>query len=217
MPKFELIDLSLVDGVQLLVWEATESMAELKSQLTLLDDAELASKTTEKRKFEYLSVRVALKNLLGAEMTIHYDAEGKPFIVDSSVQISISHSGKWVAVAAHPSQLIGVDIEVPSAKIQKVYTRFLSEIEQKDLSNGEDIRQLQLAWSSKEAMYKIIGKEAVDFAKQLRIFPFEVQGFGTISAEHVPTQKTFELHYSQNSDYTLLYCLDKKPASHELI
>jgi len=109
---------------------------------------------------------------------------------------------------AHSTCSIGVDVECPNDKIQKIYTRFLSNVEQKDLSNGKNINQLLLAWSVKEALYKIIGKEAVDFANQLRIFHFEPKLSGEIMAQHTPTKKLYQLRYIQNSAYTLVYCVD---------
>ena len=108
---------------------------------------------------------------------------------------------------AHPTQLVGIDIEVPTDKIQKIYKRFLSTIEQEELSNGNDISQLHLAWSAKEALYKIIGKEAIDFAKQLRIFPFDVKPAGEISALHIESETHYQLHYIQNPAYALVYCI----------
>jgi phosphopantetheinyl transferase len=88
-----------------------------------------------------------------------------------------------------------------------LYTRFLSLTEQKELSEGKDIHQLLLAWSAKEALYKIIGKEAIDFATQLRIFPFNVQPSGELNAEHIPTKTIYKLQYQQTNEYTLVYCM----------
>jgi len=206
MPETKPENICPIDNAQLLVWEITESIEELKNQLSLVDMAELEKKVSDKRKLEFLGVRVALKQLLGYEVTVKYDAEGKPFLADDSFHISVSHSGKWIAVMAHPNKSVGVDLEVPTDKIQKIYTRFLSETEQRELSGGQNIQQLQIAWSAKEALYKIIGKEAVDFAKQLRIYPFEVKENGEIRAEHIPSKKQYKLHYHQQLAYMLVYC-----------
>jgi phosphopantetheinyl transferase len=208
MPETKPENICPIDNAQLLIWEITESIDELKNQLSLLDMTELKKKVSDKRKLEFLGVRVALKHLLGYEVTVKYDVEGKPFLADDSFHISVSHSGKWIAVTAHPTRAVGIDIEVPTDKIQKLYTRFLSETEQRELSDGQNIQQLQIAWSAKEALYKIIGKEAVDFAKQLRIYPFEVSENGEIRAEHIPSKQQFTLYYHQQSSYTLVYCTE---------
>ena len=199
----------VIGDAKIMVWELTESIESLKEQLILSDSDKTAFNkiASDKRKLEFLSIRVALKSLLGKEIQIKYDSEGKPHLSDQSYHISISHSNKWIAVMAHTSRNVGIDIECPSDKIQKLYQRFLSITEQKELSNGNDIRQLLLAWSGKEALYKIIGREAVDFANQLRIFPFEVKPSGEMKAQHIPSESFYKLFYQLTEQYTLVYCL----------
>jgi len=198
-----------LEEARILVCELTESSDTLKNQLYLIesDQIEFDKIVSEKRRLEFLGIRIALKTLLQKEILIQYDEDGKPHLSDKSYQISISHSNKWIAVMAHPTNKVGIDIECPTDKIQKLYTRFLSLTEQKELSGGKDIRQLLLAWSAKEALYKIIGREAIDFASQLRIFPFEVKPTGEIKAQHVPSMSRYKLYYQQNDTYTLVYCL----------
>jgi len=205
MPKSYSIS---TENIQLLVWDLTESIDELKKRLVLFSEIEFGRIVSEKRKREFLGVRLALKELLGKEVVIEYDINGKPFLPDNCSQISISHSKNWIAVMSHSTCSVGIDIECLNNKIQKIYTRFLSTAEQKDLSNGKNISQLQLAWSVKEALYKIIGKEAIDFSNQLRIFHFEAKPHGEIIAQHIPTKKLYQLHFIQNSAYTLVYCVD---------
>jgi len=195
------------EDARLLLFKIENNIDELFQMLEFINVIEYNKLVSDKRKREYLAVRIALKNLLGEEKNIVYNADGKPELSDKSFQISISHSVNWIAVMTHPHRLVGIDIEVPTDKIKKVYKRFLSEIEQIELSNAENINQLLLAWSAKETLFKIIGNEAVDFANQLHIFPFELHSVGTFMAEHCVTMKQFQLHYTQNEEYTLVYCL----------
>jgi len=207
--SFNASEISLqFDGAKLLVVQLSESVDELyqKWHQKGLDTGEYEKITSEKRKKEYLGVRLAMRSLLEKDLLICYNSEGKPFVEDQSYQISISHSNKWIAVMAHPTNLVGIDIEYPTDKIKKIYTRFLSQTEQDDLSNGNDIAQLQLAWSAKEALYKIIGKQAIDFANQLRIFPFEAKNKGEIQAQHIESNTLYSLFYIQTAEYTLVYC-----------
>lgn len=201
--------LFISEETKLLVWELTESVDDLYGQLNLNEtDKNVFDKIVSvKRKLEFLGIRIALKTLLGKEIQIEYDSEGKPYLSDKSYHISLSHSNKWIAVIAHPSRKAGIDIECPTDKILKIYNRFLSSQEQEELSDGKDIRQLLLAWSAKEALYKIIGKEAIDFANQLRIFPFEVKPSGEMKGLHIPSESEYKLFYQQNEQYTLVYCL----------
>ena len=197
------------EDAKILVVELKDSVAELYQQWLQkgLDTAEYEKITSEKRKKEYLGVRLAMRSLLNKDVLISYTSDGKPFIADESYQISISHSSKWIAVMAHPTRLVGIDIECPTNKIKNIFARFLSKTEQEELSNGNDIAQLQLAWSAKEALYKIIGKQAIDFANQLRIFPFEAKNNGEISAQHIDTKTLYSLFYIQSAEYTLVYCI----------
>ncbi len=202
-------ELITFNDAYLLVWEMTESIDKLKMELQLSDieSIEFNKLVSEKRKLEYLGVRVAFKVLFGKKVVIQYDGDGKPFLTDNSFQLSVSHSKNLIAVIAHSTRPVGIDIECSTDKIQKLYKRFLSKTEQKELSDGKNINQLLLAWSAKETLFKIIGKEAVDFANQLRIFPFDVKSNGEIVAEHYPTKELYQLNYIQNSVYTLVFCL----------
>jgi len=197
-----------IDEAKILIWDLKESIDVLKNELVEFNEAEFIKIASDKRKREFLGVRLALKALIGKNVHIRYDDAGKPFLSDNCFKISISHSKNWIAVMTHPTRSVGIDIECPTCKIQRIYKRFMSPIEQRELSNGENINQLQLAWSVKETLYKIIGNEAVDFSNQLRIFPFKVKSEGEIMAQHIPSKKLYQLHYTQNPDYTLVYCLE---------
>jgi len=204
-------ELIISGEAKVLVWELTESVETLYNQLKLTesDNAAFNNIVSVKRKLEFLGIRVALQVLVGKNSRIEYDSEGKPHLSDNSFHISVSHSNKWIAVMTHPTAMVGIDIECPTNKIQKIYQRFLSITEQKELSEGKDIRQLLLAWSAKEALYKIIGKEAIDFATQLRIYPFVVSASGEMKAQHIPAKTFYRLMYQQSDQYTLVYCLAK--------
>ncbi len=198
-----------IDNAKLLVWEISQSIDELVSGFEdfTLFAADFEKINSDKRKLEFLGTRWLLKILLGKETNVLYTDEGKPYLNNGSYHISLSHSGKWMAVMIHPTKQVGIDIECPTDKIQKVYKRFLSETEQAELSDGRDIKQLQIAWSAKEALYKIIGKEAIDFANQLRLLPFEVKTEGRITAHHLVTNTVYQLTYTQTAAYTLVYCI----------
>ncbi len=202
-------DIVTIDDAKLLVWEITQSIDELVSGFEdfTLFAVDFEKINSDKRKLEFLGTRWLLKILLEKEINVQYTADGKPYLNNESYHISLSHSGKWMAVMIHPTKHVGIDIECPTDKIQKVYKRFLSEREQAELSDGKNIKQLQIAWSAKEALYKIIGKEAIDFANQLRLLPFEVQTEGRITAQHLVTNTVYQLTYTQTAAYTLVYCI----------
>ncbi|HLP04798.1 MAG TPA: 4'-phosphopantetheinyl transferase superfamily protein [Paludibacter sp.] len=158
-----------------------------------------------KRKQEFLAVRKALLELLGRYPGLEYDCNGKPFLSDKSYHISISHSKSHVATIIDPDREVGIDIEGRTDKFLRLYKRFLGETEQ--AAFGESLPKLQIAWSAKEALYKIIGIEAVDFTNQLQVMPFEISGEGTIEARHIPTNRLYRVNYKQTETFTLAYCI----------
>jgi len=200
------------NNANILIWELTESIDDLIVDLKNFEfyKNEFIEIRTDKRRREFLCVRIAMNKLTNYECIISYDEFGKPFLLNKSFEISVTHSGKWIAVICHPTQKVGIDIECPSQKIQKIYKRFLSQIEQKDLSNGQNLQQLYLAWSAKEALFKIIGNEAVDFVKQLRVLPFNVEKKGQLEAVFLPTNSIYILNYLCFTNFNLVYCVDNK-------
>ena len=54
-----------IDGAKLLIFEIAESVEELFQKLNLVNLTEYSNLKSDKRRLEYLGVRIALKNLLG--------------------------------------------------------------------------------------------------------------------------------------------------------
>ncbi len=198
-----------IQDARIIICENTENTEELKSQIKLSEkeENELLSISSEKRKLEFLGVRLAVKLLLNTDTEISYHHNGKPLLADNSYHISISHSKKWIAVIVSKNRLVGIDIETPNDKIARISEKFMGAEELKNFSTKADKRILHIIWSAKEVLYKIIGNQAVDFSKQLQIFPFEPKDDGTLNAKHIPTNTLFQLQYMQSPEYTLVYCL----------
>jgi phosphopantetheinyl transferase len=196
-------------GAAILIWEVTETESELIALLSNFDTykSEYEQLKTEKRKLEFLVARVALNVLAATEINIQYTPEGKPFCASAKLQISISHSGRWIAVMTHPSKVVGIDIELPTDKFRKLYQRFLNKNEQDTLYDANDLRKVQLAWSAKEALYKIIGIQAVNFDKQLEVLDFEINNSGNFIGIHTVSNKKYTLHYAINDSFNLVFCL----------
>ena len=199
----------IANNAGVLIMEVTESLSNLEASLSNFEIYKTAYENlkTEKRKLEFLGLRIAINELLNDVVEIIYDSEGKPALKNNPHHISLSHSGKWLAVMAHPTQKVGIDIECPTDKLEKLYKRFLSETEQKELYQDKDLRKLQIAWSVKEALYKIIGNEAVDFANHLRIFAFDIANNDSIKAEHIPSNTIYHLQYKIDNHFILAYSI----------
>ena len=95
----------------------------------------------------------------------------KPFLEDDAFHFSISHCGNYAAAIVSTQNRVGVDIEIPHPKIEKIQHKFLSEKEKNMLSttDGNTIKMLTMAWSIKEAMFKWYGSGQVDFIEDMNI------------------------------------------------
>ena len=166
--------------------------------------------SAEKRKQEWLAVRVLLKELCGEEKKIAYLPSGKPYLEDGSTFVSFSHTSGYVAVALHPSAEVGVDIEQYGTRVQRVASRFIREDEKVSVESGDEIYALLLHWSAKETMFKLMEDEAVDFIKHLHILPFVPEESGTFHACEYRSgqEQKFLIHYDTHPDYVLTFaCL----------
>lgn len=199
------------DGnARILLWKMEESEEALKSELLNFDfyESEFNRIGSPKRRLEFLTARVALQTIADSEIQIVYNAEGKPSVNNQSFKMSISHTGKWLAVIVHPSVSVGIDVELPSDKFEKVYKRFLSAGEQSRFYLPDDLRKVLIAWSVKESLYKIVGQSAVSFDKDIEIADFCLSDEGEVFATHTLTSAVYRLVYRKFADFYLVYCVD---------
>ncbi len=197
-------------GAEILVFEMSENIEKLEKEIEnfpIYSD-EFNKIKTSKRKIEFLNARFSLNFLCKRAVYVKYDNTGKPFIDDNSFQISISHSSRWMAVAIHPVNSIGIDVELNSERASKIKDKFLTAEEQEQIGKENPALNFLLAWSAKEALYKIIGHDAVDFRKQLRIFPFERTIEGEMKMQHIPANKIFHPKFLLFTDFVVVYCID---------
>lgn len=195
------------------VWKVDETLEQLCSMFHHFSIYENDFKrfSAEKRKKEWLAVRVLLKELCGEEKKISYYPSGKPYLEDGSAYVSFSHTNGYVAVALHPSFEVGVDIEQYGTRVQRLVSRFIREDEKESLAAGDEIYALLLHWSAKETMYKLMDNVAVDFIDHLRIFPFIPQKSGSFDACEYRSGKEcqFRIYYDTHPDYVLTFaCLE---------
>lgn len=195
------------------VWKVDETVEQLRSmfhQFSVYEEG-FARFSAEKRKQEWLAVRVLLKEMLGEEKSIAYLPSGKPYLEDGSMHVSFSHTHGYVAVALHPSAEVGVDIEQYGTRVQRVASRFIREDEKVSIASGDEIVGLLLHWSAKETMFKLMDDQGVDFIDHLHVLPFLQEESGTFKACEYRSDKEMEflIHYDTHSDYVLTFaCLD---------
>ena len=148
---------------------------------------------SEKRKKEWLAVRLLLRDYLGRVPQIKYDSHGRPFLKDFEGYLSISHSHDYAAVCLD-RRPCAVDIDSLQRDYHKLSGRYLSPQEQ--VSFQGDSHKLALSWMAKEAMFKLMGRENVIFAEQLRVFIGQsISNFGYFYGEYLPTNTRVSFTY----------------------
>lgn len=191
------------------VWKMDESIGTLRSMFRDFSryEAGYARFTADKRKQEWLAVRVLLKELLGDEKEIAYLPSGKPYLTDGSFRVSFSHTKGYVAVALHPLAEVGVDIEQYGTKVQRVASKFIRDDERPSLCSGDEVYALLLHWSAKETLFKLMEEEAVDFVEHLRILPFVLRSSGEMEAREYRScrGRCFRIHYVTHPDFVLTF------------
>lgn len=189
------------------VWKVEETCEELLTQLAhneWLSPIYLVK--SESRKREMLATRVLLKALLEEEKQIAYLDSGKPYLVDDSYKISISHTKGYVAIILHPFHTMGLDIEQRTDKIFKVKDRVITGSDNIDPRNEQV--HLLLHWSAKEAMFKYLDAEGVDFRANLHVESFvpDEKGMFFVSESKTEKMQKFEAHYLVTADFVMV-CL----------
>lgn len=119
-------------------------------------------------------------------------ANGAPFLYGDTCRISITHTGRFLAVASLPRTpeatlgefstrtAMGIDAErLDREQVLKVRDRYLSE-EELAMISAESTEANVKAWTAKEAMYKAAMTEGLDFRRDIRII--ELPEFGIPTA-----------------------------------
>ncbi|HYO22678.1 MAG TPA: 4'-phosphopantetheinyl transferase superfamily protein [Flavisolibacter sp.] len=154
----------------------------------------------------------------------------KPYLDDEAYHFSISHCSTYAAAIVSKNKRVGIDIEVPTPKVEKIMHKFLHEEEQKAFSlqllaasqekelytgQGHSEREtpdpkLTLLWSCKEAVFKWWSYGNVDFSEMIRIEPFSLVENGTIDARFIAETGTtpLQLHYRLLEGICLAWVID---------
>ena len=143
---------------------------------------EYAQLGSSKRQHERAATLHLLHRLLGVHAPLHHHANGSPYLAGGGLHISISHAQHAVGIALHPTRKVGIDVESTQRNFARVAARFLSRDEQRYLLTQA---QRCLAWCAKEAVYKAVGEQGVDFAVQILLEPIEEKSEGEVLARFI--------------------------------
>lgn len=195
------------DNIDWLIWELEENEEELREILNCPDLEKQSSLIkTDKRKKEFLCSRILLKKLFGQCIPLKYKDFGAPYIESSEWNISITHSGKYVALARSKYPL-GIDIEQISEKLDRTKHKYCSKNELRNIDNSQKWYHLALHWSAKESVYKLVGNEALIFDTEMLINAFTPQqeGYFKMNLNSPKTQQQLDIYYQKINEYVFTY------------
>ena len=195
-------------GWRIAIWHVTETIDELYS---LFPDDDVVRTEAEKRFrapsriLEWVAVRALLYDMLDRQVPILYRDNGAPYLPDyEHLDISISHTMGYVAVALAEEGEIGIDIEQKGERVMRVKSRFVREDER-----AETLDQMLLHWSAKETAFKMLNRDKVDFLKHFHIEPFDIdeteEGQFLLQETKTNDERLFQIHYKIFPDFVLTY------------
>ena len=212
--------LSVGDGALLLVAPVGD-IEELEREATEQELLSLEGITSPHRRAERLSWRRALRKGVGegpseeasegvsGAVVIEYDQQGAPVIKNSQYKhISVSHCRDRVAVLLSAREC-GVDIECRDRRFSAIAERYLTEEEHLVASKANFDRQtfLALAWSAKEALYKMLRREGVDLCRDLRIVAISPKQQSIVAEAY---GELVELRYILDCGHQIVYAIKKE-------
>ncbi|HEY3390898.1 MAG TPA: 4'-phosphopantetheinyl transferase superfamily protein [Prolixibacteraceae bacterium] len=162
-----------IENGEIGLWKISEDTEELLSLANLSDSDTLTYSgiSALHRKKEWLATRALLNELTGKQHLIKYHNDGRPYISDSPIHLSISHSTGYIAILLHDFSSPGIDIELITRKVGKVGSRFLSPDELVTCNEKPELSNFRmlLHWCAKEAIYKMVPLSNIEFAVDIRI------------------------------------------------
>lgn len=124
---------------------------------------------SDNRRNEIITTNLMVKELFGHECRLCHHHSGAPYLTEDGKdmpKISISHSRSMVAIAYSKNE-VGIDIEQIEERVMRVRERVQDAEELQ--STGDSIVMNTILWTAKEALFKLIPEEGVDFAKDLHV------------------------------------------------
>ena len=192
------------------VWHITESEAELREKSSIPSDEleEISFIKSESLRKQKLAVRALLDAMFEEKVYLSHHDNGKPYIENNAVNISITHTDRYVAVILDDRDDVGIDCESLDRDFSAVEKKALSEDEIDDLDDDRRNEQLAIYWCAKEAVYKKISQYGVDFAEQIEIDSFRPRGEGELEATFIHKdgyEEDFDLRYMTFDRHVLVW------------
>lgn len=202
----------LENKAEIAVWQITETEDELIALSSVPSDEmeEISLIRSESQRKQRLAVRALLNEVFDEKVYLSHHDNGKPYLENCITNISITHTDKYVAIITHDEDDLGIDIESLDRDFSAVEKKALSEDEIDDLDDDKEEKNEQLAiyWCAKEAIFKRMSQNRVDFAEQIEVEKFSPRGEGELEATFIHKdghEEEFELEYMTFDRHVLVW------------
>ena len=176
--------ITLPDG--LLAVEPIGELSELEAQATAAELELLEGISSKSRRAERLAWRGLLRKVAGEECRVSYSKQGTPCIENSQYKyISVSHCADCVALLLSDKPC-GVDVERVERNFERVARKYISDAEREGLPVDSPLK-MAAVWCAKEALYKMMSREGVDFLRDIELLRLDVEA-GEIEARLLDEQ-----------------------------
>jgi phosphopantetheinyl transferase len=192
------------EGGQIGIWQLCETSTDLLASFSPeeLENSDYRKYNYEKRKVEWLATRLLIKEMIGPRFEISYSETGKPILHHSIYKyLSISHSREFAAIFIHERCEVGIDLEGINRNYNSIEKRYLSEAEVKQTGRNPILQSLY--WCAKEAIFKLVPFEGIEFREHIRILPFNPEqetrfsGIFTLGGQPVNFSLNFQIFENQ--------------------
>lgn len=156
---------------------------------------------------EWIVGRILIQNLC-AQFALKYrgltpNESGKPFLIGSTAEISISHSFPMAAAMIHLHNPCGIDLERARNKLIKIQNKFINE---REIEYRDNLQKLCAIWCGKEVLYKIYGRRKLSMRDETFI-EFETDSVMNGIIQKDQMELHYRIHYEAVRDYFLAYSL----------
>ena len=190
----------LDNKAEIAVWQITETEEELLNLISVPTDEleEISLFRSESQRRQKLAVRALLNEVFEEKMYLNHHDNGQPYLENCVTNISITHTDRYVAIIIHDEDDLGIDIESLDRDFSAVEKKALSEEEIEDLDDDKKNEQLAIYWCAKEAIFKRMSQNRVDFAEQIEVEKFNLKKEGELEATFIHKdehEEEFDLEY----------------------
>lgn len=202
MPLF--LNEEIFPDVRLGIWAISESSDDFWALSPYVESSRSefnALYKSEQRKCEVLAVSLLIKEIIGDNVQLLHQDNGKPYL-SSGMNISISHTRGFAVIIVSHSKQVSVDIEYFSNRIERIGSKFM-----RDDENASSQVKLLMHWCAKETMYKLFPEDNLTFNKMQLLSVDGNDSTGIITAKNIFRNRNVSVYYRTFCNCLLTYAV----------